>query len=136
MLFPMRHRGKIVNGRFAPDNKRKWELEQELLNGRSVTVELKVETPPSMSENLDSYYFGYLIGEVASSLEEFADCYSRIQVHEKLMEAITGSYVAVKDNMLRATRDSYSNYNYSQRVTYVEKVKAFLTIECGVTLND
>lgn len=136
MLFPMKHRGKIVNGRFAPDNKRKWELEQELLNGRSVTVELKVETPPSMSENLDSYYFGYLIGEVASSLEEFADCYSRIQVHEKLMEAITGGYEMAKDGTLRIVRDRYSRYNYSQRVTYVEKVKAFLTIECSVTLND
>lgn len=131
----MRHRGKIRGGRFVPDNPRKWSIDQELHNGRSVTVELKVETPPAMSENLDSYYFGYLIGEVASSLEEFADCYSRVQVHEKMMEIITGGYVAVKD-ALKITRDSYSNYNYSQRVTYVEKVKAFLTIECNVTLND
>lgn len=136
-MLSMRHRGRIVRGRFVADSRRKWEIDQELLEGKSVTVELKPDRMADTS-SLDDYYFGYIVGEVASSLEEFADCYSRAEVHRKLMEAITGRYVLVQDkgsDGLRIYRDSYTRYTYAERVIYVEKVKAFLCVECGVTLN-
>lgn len=133
----MKHEGRIVNNRFIPFNTDKWEVDQQLLNGKKVTVEIKYSKPYDTT-NIDGYYFVYLV-DIVSKTEEFSDCFSQRQVHEKLMMAITGKYRYQEDRDgkgLRIIRDSYSKMNISEKITYVDKVKAFIAIELNVILNE
>lgn len=132
----MKHRGKIVNGSFVPDNKRKFAIEMELLNNCRCSVEVSTSTASLRSESIDGFYFKHVVGEVAAECEGFRDCFNKMEVHEKLMMAVTGRYEQAKDNTLRMVRDSYSKLSYTQKVLYVKQAILFLEVEEGAFIGN
>lgn len=130
----MKHRGVVRNGKFMPNNRKLHDVSLELMEGKTVEVEYRSVGRATVG-NLDGFYFKYLVKEVAARLEDFSDCYSPIEVHEKLMVAITGSYEVLGKDLI-VKRDSYSKMTHEEKVCYINRVKTWLEVEYQIIIED